>query len=377
MVQRSLSPPGGGNAVAAWMVHALAGQHDLATLTTSAWSIAQTNTFYGTSIREDSVKTQFVGFPWRTLARLHGDRFTRLRMSALLGKARELSPRYDLMITADNYASFGLPGIQYVHFPARLQPAPARLAAIVHPYFWLCNRVLGADWTDAARNLTLANSRWTAERITQLGELPSPVVLYPPVIDPGGGLPWSDRDDAFLCIGRFHRSKRIELAISIIRKARMQSMPHARLIIVGSAVDAEYTRALYRLAAGEPWVEFRRDLSRTDLNELMGRSRYGIQPMIGEHFGMATAEMTRAGCLVFAHRSGGTPEVLDNESALLWNTEEEAVARIVAMAGSHNAGAVRLRLREQATRFSTETFVERFRDIVAASGELVKHRIAH
>ena len=29
IVQRSLSPPGGGNAVAAWMVHALAGRHDL------------------------------------------------------------------------------------------------------------------------------------------------------------------------------------------------------------------------------------------------------------------------------------------------------------------------------------------------------------
>ena len=34
----------------------------------------------------------------------------------------------------------------------------------------------------------------------------------------------------------------------------------------------------------------------------MGRSRYGIQAMENEHFGMATAEMTRAGCLVFAHR---------------------------------------------------------------------------
>ena len=30
IVQRSLSPPGGGNAVAAWMVHALAGEHDVA-----------------------------------------------------------------------------------------------------------------------------------------------------------------------------------------------------------------------------------------------------------------------------------------------------------------------------------------------------------
>ena len=49
IVQRSLSPPGGGNAVAAWMVHALAGVHDVATVTASAWSAAETNAFYGTS----------------------------------------------------------------------------------------------------------------------------------------------------------------------------------------------------------------------------------------------------------------------------------------------------------------------------------------
>ena len=69
-----------------------------------------------------------------------------------------------------------------------------------------------------------------------------------------------------------------------------------------------------RLAASHgEWIEFREDLSRDELNRLMGRSRYGIQAMENEHFGMATAEMTRAGCLVFAHDSGGSPEVLNNE----------------------------------------------------------------
>ena len=77
-------------------------------------------------------------------------------------------------------------------------------------------RCVGAPWTDAAANLTLANSRWTAGGLERLGEVSKPIVLYPPVLDPGEGLPWSDRDDTFLCIGRFHGSKRIELAMSIV-----------------------------------------------------------------------------------------------------------------------------------------------------------------
>lgn len=345
------------------MVHALAGVHDVATLTAGPWSTAETNTYYGTSIPARAVKTHVIGFPWRMLSPLREDRVTRLRMSALLRRARELAPQYDLLITADNYAPFREPGIQYVHFPAKLQPPPARLDALVDRYYALCTRVLGAPWTDSTRNLTLANSRWTADGIERLGELPRPVVLYPPVIDPGAGLPWAERDNTFLCIGRFTWSKRVELAISIVKAVRHTSMRDARLVIVGSHVETDYASQLRRLAAGEAWIEFREDLSRDAVNALMGRSRYGIQAMVGEHFGMATAEMARAGCLVFAHRSGGTPEVLNDEGALLWASESEAIERIGAIE-SVDAHPLSARLRAHASQFSTEAFVGRFRKIV-------------
>jgi glycosyltransferase involved in cell wall biosynthesis len=368
IVQRSLMPPGGGNAVAAWMVEALARGHTVDVLTEHTWSPADTDAFYGTSIAGRSLTMHRSAMPWRLLGRLREDRLTRLRMSALLRRARALSSQYDLLITADNYGVFDRRGLQYVHFPAPLQPQPARFGAIVELYFVLCNRVLGAPWQAATRNLTLANSRWTAEGIARLGELPHPVVVYPPVVDPGAGLAWAERDDVFLCIGRFTASKRIELAIEILSAVRAFALPQARLVIVGSPVDDAYTSRLRRIAEALPWIEFREDLSRRELNDLMGRSRYGIQSMIGEHFGMATAEMTRAGCLVFAHRSGGTPEVLNQEDALLWSTDEEAVQRIRAIAGLlGNEVAVqslRTRLRRHAEQFSCERFVEQLNAIV-------------
>ena len=365
IAQRSLSPPGGGNAVAAWMVHALAGVHQVATLTASRWSAGETNAFYGTSIPESAVTQHIVPAPWTWLSGLPDDHLTRLRMASVLRYARPLASQYDLLITADNYAAFAKPGIQYVHYPADLHPKPARMPAFVHLYFAACDRVVGLSWNDAANNITLANSRWTADGVERLGQVSKPIVLYPPVIDPGAGLPWDEREDAFLCIGRFHGSKRVELAMSIVGRARAAALPRARLIIVGSAVDGEYTSRIVRIAAQHgDWIEFREDLSRSELNQLMGRTRYGLQAMENEHFGMATAEMTRAGCLVFAHNSGGTPEVLNHEAALLWESEGEAVKKIVNL---RQVEALRARLKQHAGGFSTETFIERFRNIVAAA----------
>lgn len=364
IVQRSLSPPGGGNAVAAWMVHALSGHHDVGTLTTGEWSVARINAFYGTSIDATAVRRHVISAPWRWLSGLRDDRMTRLRMASVLREARELASQYDLMITADNFAAFCKPGIQYVHFPAVIQPEPARLAPLVKVYFRLCDWLTGLPWRDAARNLTLVNSQWTAERLSRLGEISTPIVVYPPVVDPGPGLPWADREVRFLCIGRFHPSKRIETSIAIVRAVRDTAIPQARLSIVGSVVDASYGVRIRDLAAREgSWIELREDLPRHELNLLMRRSRYGIQAMEGEHFGMATAEMTRAGCLVFAHRSGGAPEVLNHDASLLWTTAADATARISAIA-SGNPAALSARLREHGRTFSPERFVEEMHRIV-------------
>ena len=368
MVQRSLAPPGGGNAVAAWMVHALAGRHHVDTLTACEWSPASTNAFYGTAIPDHGITRYVTPAPWSWLASLPEDRLTRLRMCAVLRYARPIADRYDLLITADNYGAFPKPGMQYLHFPAPVSPVPARLPAIVNLYFAFCDWFVGVPWSHARRNVTLANSAWTAGGLGLGQVIKVAQVLYPPVIDTGEGQPWDARRDTFLCLGRFHGSKRIELTMAIVRRLRAGAIPGARLLIVGSAVDAEYSDRIKTLAAPErDWIEFREDLSRDEVNRLIGESRYGVQAMEHEHFGMATAEMARGGCLVFPHDSGGSPEVVGGDAALLWRTEEEAVARITALVrDAQLRDAVRSRLRAHAATFSTERFVERFRGIVDA-----------
>ena len=75
--------------------------------------------------------------------------------------------------------------------------------------------------------------------------------------------------------------------------------------------------------------------------------------MEGEHFGMATAEMMRAGCLVFAHRSGGSLEVVDRRMTRCCGRRERRRrdAIVDAVAGHRQLrDALLARLREHAQR---------------------------
>jgi len=358
LVQRSLNPPGGGNAVAAWMIDALAGRHEVATLTASPWEAARTNAFYGTAIPDGRVRQFVVPAPWKWLSSLPDHRLNRIRMCSVLRYARPLAKDFDVLITADNYGAFAKPGLQYLHFPLNLHPRPWRLAPIVDLYFKFCDLLIGVPWDAARHNRTLVNSEWTANELARLDYVRNARVLYPPVVDPGAGLPWEERTNTFLCVGRFHGSKRIERAMTIVQRLRAQALPGARLAIVGSAVDPDYTRRLFRFAARDrDWIEFHQDLSREELNRLMGACRFGIQAMEHEHFGMATAEMLRAGCVVFPHRSGGSIEVVGHDDRLLWETDDHAVARIAAVArDAAMRDEIRWNLQRQARRFSPQRF---------------------
>src|SRR5687768_841216 len=127
LVQPSLRPPGGGNAVAAWMVHALADRHDVATLTATPWSPDDANAFYGTAIPGDRVTRHVIPPPLSWLGRLPEYRGHRLRLCSVMRYARQLANQFDLTVAADSYGAFARPGIQYVNFPAALHPRPTRL----------------------------------------------------------------------------------------------------------------------------------------------------------------------------------------------------------------------------------------------------------
>ena len=109
---------------------------------------------------------------------------------------------------------------------------------------------------------------------------------------------------------------------------------------------------------------------------MLGYARYGIHAMESEHFGMAAAEMTRAGMLVFCHRSGGLVEVVDGEERLLWNDEADAIARMRGMLDGPEPSQADLsaRLRNFASRFAEERFCREIRDAVCEAASIPSAR---
>lgn len=363
LVQQSIDPPGGGNAVAAWMLQALATVHQPTTLTMSPWHAAAVDRYFGTSLAAANIPQRHPSLFWRALHMMPG-RLTRLRMAMLLRAARQHAHDFDLLVTADNYAAFSQPGLQYLHYPTPLRPEPTRLRTLVHLYYRVCDLLSGLSWDTARLNTTLANSEWTAAALRKDHGIDARV-LYPPVVDPGAGRPWAERTNTFLCVGRFHGSKRFERVVSILERVRAW-LPDLRLRIVGSNVDAEYTRRLVAMARRFPeWITIDEDLPQRQLLELMGSCRYGIHAMEYEHFGMAVAEMARAGCVVFVHDSGGQVEAVGGAPELLWTTADDAVSRIREVV-QHAPLQARLsaQLQNHATRFSSDRFVRELRAIV-------------
>jgi glycosyltransferase involved in cell wall biosynthesis len=193
-------------------------------------------------------------------------------------------------------------------------------------------------------------------------------LLYPPVLDPGPLPAWKDRRTAFLSLGRISPEKDYERSMRILSRVR-EHVPDLTFTIVGTwdRYGYSYVRHLQRVAASlGSWITFRSNLSREELRSLIATLRYGIHAMGEEHFGMAPAEMVRAGMIVWVPRGGGQVEIVGDEPPLSFGTDEDAIEKIQAVLASP-AEQERLRayLKTQAERFGTERFVREVRDIVA------------
>ncbi len=216
---------------------------------------------------------------------------------------------------------------------------------------------------DSRRNLLLANSSFVAGAVRATHRIEA-TVLFPPVTSEFPDVPWEERKAAVVAIGRIHSAKRWEMAVAIVEELRRRGHPLA-LTLIGHRDDPEYLSRLDRLAATRPWFRVFNNLSRDELKAEVARHRYAIHTMENEHFGMAPAELLRAGCLLFAHNSGGPVEILGGEERLLFDDVASAVDKLESVLRSAALAAeLRAHVDEQRRLFSTEAFCDSMRRIV-------------
>jgi glycosyltransferase involved in cell wall biosynthesis len=375
LVQPSLQPPGGGNGVAAWMLQALAGVHRVSVLSWTPVDVGPINRFFGTSLTPSSFDTLVVPRSWRLLPDAAPLPLALVRSALLMRYARRVSGGFDVLIGVHNEVDYGRRGIQYVHYPTYIRPRPEvdfrwyhRVRPLLAAYYRMADALGGFSLARMKENLTLTNSRWTAARIHDVLGI-SARVLYPPVIGAPAPQPWEARQNGFLAIGRISPEKEYERLIHILSIVRAAGH-EITLTLVGTwdrKVRGYRARLQQRAREAGPWVRFLQNVSREELQHLMASHRYGIHGMREEHFGMAPAEMAASGMIVWVPAGGGQMEIVGDEPALLYASDQEAVARITHVL-SHPSEQDRLRghLRARVASFDTARFVDELRGIVAA-----------
>jgi len=374
LVQPSLQPPGGSNGLAAWVLQALVPEHQVTVLSWQPVEVASVNRFFGTDLHRRDFDTIVVPRAWRLIPDVLPTPATLIKLSLLMRYTRQIGAGFEVIFGTYNETDFGRRGIQYINYPSYLRPRPAvdlrwyhHAKAPLAAYYAFADRVAGFSLARMQSNLTLVNSDWAGRQVRQfLGGTPR--TIYPPVADPGQGLPWTDRAPHFLAVGRISPEKEYERIMRILVRVRATT-PGLRLTIVGTSDrhSARYFATLQSLARSlGDWITFRQDVSRDELRGLMGSHRYGIHGMREEHFGMAPAELARAGVIVWVPKGGGQMEIVGNEPALMYDSEDDAAPKISAVLADPSA-QVRLRgaLAARAEMFSTGRFVREVREIVA------------
>jgi glycosyltransferase involved in cell wall biosynthesis len=372
LVQPSLQPPGGGNGVAAWMLQALRDEYELTVLAWRPVDLEEVNRFYGTTLRPADVRVILAPAALRWAVDAMPFPLGLLRTCVMLRLGRRLAPGYDLLLCANNESDFGRPGIQYIHFPWNFWPRPEVdfrwyhvSLGLVRAYHRLCHGIAGVSFDRIRQNVTLVNSDWTAGKVREAHGIES-VTLHPPVAGDFPDLPWSEREDGFVCAGRFAPEKNLDAVIDIVAALRLR-VPSVHLHLVGGRdSQPRYERRIRRRAAAHPdWIFLHQDVSRSELTRLFGQHRYGIHGMLEEHFGMAIAEMVRAGCIPFIPNGGGQVEIVGGDERLVYRDPTDAVekaARVLVDPGLQHA--LRADLARQRDDFSAERFAARLREIV-------------
>lgn len=375
LVQPSMQPPGGGNGVAAWVLQALVGEHTVTVLSWTPVEVDPINRFFGTHLQPGDFKTLLVPRGWAGVVDRLPIPATLIKLALLMRYTRRVSAGFDVIFGVYNETDYGRRGIQYIHYPTYLRPRPDvdlrwyhRPNVTLRLYYALADAIAGFSLERLKKNLTLVNSNWTGAHVRSFLAVETRT-LYPPVVDPLPPTPWPERRPDFLAVGRISPEKEYERLMRILSRVRRQ-YPDLKLTIVGTwdRHARRYFDELMALASSlGSWIEFRQNLGRDDVRQLMATHRYGIHGMREEHFGMAPAELVRAGQIVWVPRGGGQMEIVGEEPALMYDTDEEAVEKILAvMANPAEQARLRDVLAQRGQLFSTDRFVREVREIVGS-----------
>lgn len=365
---------GGSEARALYMAEALKDNYDITIITTYTSGLKRLNHCFGTNLTSKDVK--IIKHPLSYLfKRFKG--FDAIRGSIFSRFCLNFIESFDLIISTYNTMNFNKLGIQFIadfSFSDRLRrkfdPTKRGLRNLIYDnnflrrLYLLIGRVISGVSSDGFRkNLTIANSKWSARIMKEEFGIDCRVI-YPPAIGKFPEIPWNEKEDGFVYIGRLGPEKRIEHIMEIIEAVRGKGW-NLHLHIIGSLYNTKYVRKLKKLSKSKgKWVKLEGAKYGEEKKDFITRHKFGISGRQNEPFGIAVAEMVKAGCIVWVPKGGGQTEIV-NQPLFIYNNVEDAVNKIEKVFKDETLQVeLREHLAKQAERFSTERFKVEIKSIV-------------
>ena len=193
-----------------------------------------------------------------------------------------------------------------------------------------------------------------------------PVVVYPPARWNGPQRSVEERRNSFIALGRISPLKRYVEIIDIIEQVRARGFEiELDIIGDGSAADGYVQKVKNRMARAGDWVHLHKAVDRQQLEDIVSNCRFGIHGMIDEHFGIAPAELMRAGCIVFVPNNGGQVEIVGEHPELKYDSDDDAVEKICrVLADQETQSRLRQALHERSALFCESHFMSHIQKVV-------------
>ncbi|MEN6312287.1 MAG: glycosyltransferase family 4 protein [Acidobacteriota bacterium] len=366
VVHPRLVAGGGSEACVMWTLQALRDDCRLSLITTGSPDIPAMNAKYGTNLDPAEIDARCLPIPFGMKKR-----FDALRGFGLFRYCRRHAHEFDAMISGYNGMDFGRPGIQRIAdfsfddaLRRELHPASGAAGGAFGRslYLGLARLLEGGRADGWKRNLTLANSEWTRDLLRERFGVESRVV-YPPVEGDFPEVPWAGREDGFVFIGRLVPEKGLGLVVDVLSRVRRERDVH--LHVVGRRGRTAYAREVEELCRRHgDWIRLEGEVYGPDKAALLAGHKFGLSGCRNEAFGIAVAEMVKAGEIVWVPSGGGQQEIVARPG-LIYSDPGEAARKILAvLADPETQSAIRRGLGERTVLFSTAHFAEGMRDAV-------------
>jgi glycosyltransferase involved in cell wall biosynthesis len=372
IIHPRLVPGGGSEAKPVWMMEALKNDYEVYLITMGEVNLDVLNEAYGTEIKQDEIK--IISVPIPLFFRIW---FDALRGYRLARFCKRNSSQFDLMISTYNLMDFGTKGIQLIadfSFDDQLRrtlhpPLYGYEKVLYHKsifrsvYLKLGKILSGFSQNGWKYNLTIANSAWSSRIMRDVYGVQT-LIIYPPVASEFTDVAWEEKENGMVFVGRLVPEKRVDKVLEILGKVRERGLD-VHLHILGRSNNtryAEYLKKLFEINCD--WVFTEGPMFGHRKLRFIAQHKFGISGCVNEAFGIAVAEMVKAGCIPWVPNGGGQVEIV-NHPSLIYDDIDDAVNKIErVLRNSEIQTQLREYLSEQGKKFSIQRFKTEIRQVI-------------